>query len=77
MPRTNTLIPDHRQRDHSFFKLTVDMIRFRFAHGNEHACGAELIAVVINGAGIDGGKVRDKEARMKGAEVDDKAGQQA
>ena len=44
-------------------------------HADEDAGGAELIAVVIDGPGLDGGQVGDEKAGVEGAQVDDLPGQ--
>ena len=49
-------------------------VRHRFAHADEHTGGAKLITVMKDVAGVDGGQIGDKQAGMKGAEIDNLSG---
>ena len=71
----DALVHDHAQR-HQLLAgaLGRSGVRHRLAHTDKHTGGAELVAVVEDEAGIDGGKIRDEQAGVEGAEVDDLPG---
>ena len=67
----DTLIHDNGERDQFFIVLACEIICNRLAHADEHARRAELVAVVKDRIRIDGGKVRDKKARVERAQIND------
>ena len=76
MSRADTLVQNAGKRDQLFPVLAVDIVGNRLAHADKYAGRAELIAVMENGARIDGGKIGDEKACMKGTQIDDPARQQ-
>lgn len=74
---TDTLVHNDAQRHHLLGQVTVHVVRHRLAHADEHAGGAEFIAVVVDVAGLDRSQVGDEHTGVEGAQVDDLPGQQA
>ena len=71
---TNTLI---RYNAHGDAALDDDFASFAYGHfakithGDKYACRAKLIQVVVDVVGTDAGKIRDTEADVEGACLDD------
>ena len=70
------LVHHHTQRHDLLVEIAAHVIRHRLAHADKHAGGAELVAMVVDIAGLDGGQIGDEHAGVEGAEVDDLPGQQ-
>ena len=72
----DALVHDDTQGHHLPAQVPGHIIGHRLTHAHKDAGGAELIAVVVDVAGLDGGQVGNKEAGVEGREVDDLPGQQ-
>lgn len=72
----DALIHDDAQRHHLLAEVSAHIVGHRLSHADEHAGGAEFVAVVVDVAGLDRRQIGDEQAGVERAQVDDLAGQQ-